>query len=133
MIIEERDVGQRLDQLAAQCVSCTRSAAQKFLQIGAITVNGEVKPKNYRLRLGDEIETDLPEPIPDEALPEKIPLNIVYEDDSFLIVNKPKGMVVHPAPGHPGGTLVNALLYHCGSSLSGINGVIRPASSRGRP
>ena len=83
-------------------------------------------PKNYRLREGDTVDIDFPEPVPDRAEPENIPLDIVYEDDYLLIVNKPKGMVVHPAAGNPTGTLVNALLYHCGTSLSGINGVIRP-------
>lgn len=85
-----------------------------------------IKPKNYKLTERDEIEVEFPEPVPDKALPEDIPLDIMYEDDSLIVVNKPKGMVVHPAAGNYTGTLVNALLYHCKSGLSGINGVIRP-------
>ncbi len=98
----------------------------KLTERGAVKVNGVKMPKNYRLREGDTVDIDFPEPVPDRAEPENIPLDIVYEDDYLLIVNKPKGMVVHPAAGNPTGTLVNALLYHCGTSLSGINGVIRP-------
>ncbi len=119
-------ISQRLDLYIAEREGISRSAAQKLIECGAVTVNGGDKPKNYRLREGDEVECDLPEPVALDTEPENIPLDIVYEDASMLIVNKPKGMVVHPAPGHSGGTLVNALLYHCGASLSGINGVIRP-------
>jgi 23S rRNA pseudouridine1911/1915/1917 synthase len=118
--------GIRLDVYIAERECISRSAAQRLIECGAVTVNGDLRPKNYRLREGDIVECDLPEPVPADAQPEDIPLDIVWEDDSLLIVNKPKGMVVHPAPGHPGGTLVNALLYHCGNSLSGIGGVIRP-------
>ena len=92
----------------------------------AAPVNGTPVPKNYRQRGGDVIEITLPEPEPLTLEPENIPLDIVYEDADLLVVNKPKGMVVHPAPGHATGTLVHALLYHCGDQLSGINGVIRP-------
>ncbi len=119
-------VGQRLDVYIAERERISRSAAQKLIESGAVTVNGEEKAKNYRLREGDIVECELPEPVPADAQPEDIPLDIVWEDDSLLVVNKPKGMVVHPAPGHPSGTLVNALLYHCGKSLSGIGGVLRP-------
>lgn len=119
-------VGQRLDVYIAERERISRSAAQKLIESGAVTVNGEEKAKNYRLREGDIVECELPEPVPADAQPEEIPLDIVWEDDSLLVVNKPKGMVVHPAPGHPSGTLVNALLYHCGKSLSGIGGVLRP-------
>lgn len=119
-------VGQRLDIYIAERERISRSAAQKLIESGAVTVNGEAKAKNYRLREGDIVECELPEPVPADAQPEEIPLDIVWEDDSLLVVNKPKGMVVHPAPGHPSGTLVNALLYHCGKSLSGIGGVLRP-------
>lgn len=119
-------VGQRLDVFIAERDGISRSAAQKLIECGAVTVNGGERTKNYRLREDDEVECDLPEPVMADALPEDIPLDIVYEDSSLLVVNKPKGMVVHPAPGHTGGTLVNALLFHCGTSLSGINGVIRP-------
>ena len=91
-----------------------------------VTVNGKVPQKNMKLREGDRIILTVPEPVPPEALPENIPLDIVYEDGDLLVVNKPRGMVVHPAAGNPDGTLVNALLYHCGDSLSGINGILRP-------
>lgn len=120
------DVGKRLDVYVAERCGITRSASAKLTERGAVTVNGVKMPKNYRLREGDTVDIDFPEPVPDRAEPENIPLDIVYEDDYLLIVNKPKGMVVHPAAGNPTGTLVNALLYHCGTSLSGINGVIRP-------
>lgn len=120
--------GERLDKwLAAQeSVSLTRSLLQSRMEQGHITVNGKPVPKNYRQRSGDVVEIVLPEPEPLSLEPENIPLDIVYEDDDVLVVNKPKGMVVHPAPGHATGTLVHALLYHCGDRLSGINGVIRP-------
>ena len=120
------DVGKRLDVYVAERGGITRSASAKLTERGAVKVNGVKMPKNYRLREGDTVDIDFPEPIPDRAEPENIPLDIVYEDDYLLNVNKPKGMVVHPAAGNPTGTLVNALLYHCGTSLSGINGVIRP-------
>ena len=120
------DVGKRLDVYVAERGGITRSASAKLTERGAVKVNGVKMPKNYRLREGDTVDIDFPEPVPDRAEPENIPLDIVYEDEYLLIVNKPKGMVVHPAAGNPKGTLVNALLYHCGTSLSGINGVIRP-------
>lgn len=120
------DVGKRLDVYVAERGGITRSASAKLTERGAVKVNGVKMPKNYRLREGDTVDIDFPEPVPDRAEPENIPIDIVYEDDYLLIVNKPKGMVVHPAAGNPTGTLVNALLYHCGTSLSGINGVIRP-------
>ena len=125
-MIDITDVGKRLDVYVAERGGITRSASAKLTEHGAVTVNGVKMPKNYRLREGDTVDIDFPEPIPDRAEPENIPLDIVYEDEYLLIVNKPKGMVVHPAAGNPTGTLVNALLYHCGTSLSGINGVIRP-------
>ncbi len=125
-MIDIADVGRRVDVYVAERRGITRSAAAKLSENGFVTVNGEAVPKNYRLREGDCVEVTLPEPIPDKAQPESIPLTIVYEDDSLLVVNKAKGMVVHPASGNPNGTLVNALLAHCGDSLSGINGVIRP-------
>lgn len=120
------DVGKRLDIYVAERGGITRSASAKLTERGAVTVNGVKMPKNYRLRDGDTVEINFPEPIPDNAEPQNIPLDIVYEDAHLLIVNKPKGIVVHPAAGNPKDTLVNALLYHCGTSLSGINGVIRP-------
>ena len=118
--------GQRLDVYVSETEKITRSAAQKLIESGLVTVNGAVKPKNYKLSAGDEIEVDFPEPVPCEALPEDIPIDVVYEDSELIVVNKPKGMVVHPAAGNYTGTLVNALLYRCKDGLSGINGVIRP-------
>ncbi len=125
-MIEPSDVGKRLDIYVAERENLTRSASARLASEGFVTVNGAVLPKHYRLREGDDVEITLPEPVPDRALPEDIPLDILYEDGDLLVVNKPKGMVVHPAAGHPGGTLVNALLYHCRGSLSGIGGVLRP-------
>ncbi len=125
-MIDISDIGKRLDVYVAERGNITRSASAKLTEQGAVTVNGAKMPKNYRLREGDTVDIVLPEPVPDKAEPQNIPLDIIYEDDTLLVVNKPKGMVVHPAAGNPDGTLVNALLYHCGTSLSGINGVIRP-------
>lgn len=125
-MIEIKDVGSRLDIYVAEREEITRSASAKFIENGFVTVNSKAVNKNYRLRENDTVKISLPEPVPADAKPENIPLDIVYEDDDLLVVNKSKGMVVHPAPGNYSGTLVNALLYHCGSSLSGINGVIRP-------
>ena len=121
------DKGTRIDRFISDSnVELTRSAVQGLIEKGMILVNGGSISKNYKLREGDSIEVEIPEPEPMDALPEDIPLEIVYEDNDLLVVNKPKGMVVHPAHGNHNGTLVNALLYHCGESLSGINGVIRP-------
>jgi len=125
-IITQTDVGKRLDVYISESEGITRSAAQKLITDENVTVNGKFPAKNYKLRLGDEVETELPEPVSDDAVPQNIPLDIVFEDSDLLVVNKPRGMVVHPAPGNPDGTLVNALLYHCADSLSGIGGVIRP-------
>lgn len=117
----------RLDAAVAEWLpSLTRSAVARLIAGGHILVNGRPATKSYKVSAGDEITVFLPEPEPDRAQPEAIPLDIVYEDSCLLVVNKPKGMVVHPAAGNPSGTLVNALLYHCGDSLSGIGGVIRP-------
>ena len=119
--------GERLDAFLARSVpGLTRSAAQKLLEDGAVTLSGRLGKKNDRTAAGMEVSLTLPQPEPLDVLPQDIPLDVVYEDDDVIVVNKPVGMVVHPAPGHPDGTLVNALLYHCGSSLSGINGVLRP-------
>ena len=101
-------------------------AVQRLIEEGMLLADGKPVSKNYKLRGGEIITVDIPEPEPMDAVPEDIPLDIVYEDDDLLVVNKPKGMVVHPAHGNYNGTLVNALLHHCGDSLSGINGVIRP-------
>ena len=119
--------GQRADQfLAAALPQLTRSAAQKLLEEGAVTLDGRPVKKNYKTAPGDELVVILPDPAPVDILPQDIPLDVVYEDDDVIAVNKPVGLVVHPAAGHPDGTLVNALLYHCGNSLSGINGALRP-------
>ncbi len=121
------DEGMRLDKfLSVRVEELTRSAAERLAEQGQVSSGGKTLDKKYRLRAGDAIEVILPEPVGLDILPEAIPLDIRYEDADLLVVNKPKGMVVHPAAGHAGGTLVNALLAHCGDSLSGINGVIRP-------
>ena len=125
-IITQDDAGKRLDVYISESDGVTRSAAQKLIAGENVTVNGKFPAKNYKLRLGDEVETELPEPVSDDAIPQDIPLDIAYEDTDLLVVNKPRGMVVHPAAGNPDGTLVNALLFHCADSLSGIGGVIRP-------
>ena len=117
----------RLDAfVASRDDSISRSAAVRLCEQGDITVNCKTVKKNYAVREGDEVEVILPDPIPAEAVPQDIPLDIVYEDEDIIVINKPVGMVVHPAAGNPTGTLVNALLYHCGASLSGVGGVIRP-------
>ena len=119
--------GERADALLARLVpDLTRSAAQKLLERGAVTLNGGLARKNDRPAPGDVLEVVLPDPEPIDLVPQDIPLDVVYEDGDVIVVNKPVGLVVHPAPGHPDGTLVNALLYHCGTSLSGINGELRP-------
>lgn len=116
----------RLDKQIAENSELTRSAAVKLLEQGLVTVDGKPAGKKDIPKLNAEIEIILPEPKSADIVPENIPLDIVYEDGDVLVVNKPKGMVVHPAAGHYSGTLVNALMYHCGDSLSGINGEIRP-------
>ena len=121
------DVGQRLDRwLAGQAGVPSRSALQGLMEAGFVRRNGAPANKKDKLAAGDRITLTLPDPQPIEAQPQDIPLDIVYEDDHLLVVNKPKGMVVHPAPGNPDGTLVNALLYHCRGQLSGVGGAIRP-------
>lgn len=121
------DAGKRLDKLISeQLPELTRSAVQHLMQDGCVTIAGKPVKKNTRASAGDVITVELPEPREVEIEPENIPLDIVYEDEDIIVVNKPKGMVVHPAPGNWSGTLVNALMYHCGDSLSGINGEIRP-------
>lgn len=121
------DKGKRIDKFISDNIAeLTRSAVQNIIEAEAVAVDGRTAAKNYKIRGGEEIIVNIPEPQPMDAVPENIPLEIVYEDNDLLVVNKPKGMVVHPAHGNYTGTLVNALLYHCGDSLSGINGVIRP-------
>lgn len=118
--------GIRIDRALPELLKVSRSAAQKLLADGLVMVNGKTCGKSYKLKAGDNVHAAIPEPEPLEAKAENIPLDIVYEDTDVVVVNKPRGMVVHPAAGNYTGTLVNALLYHCGDSLSGINGVMRP-------
>ena len=125
-IAEEADKGKRLDAFIAEHTELTRSAAARLIEDGCVLVGGEAKAKKYALRTGERVEIELPECKDCEATPENIPLDVIYEDDDIIVINKPSGMVVHPAPGNYSGTLVNALLYHCGDSLSGIGGVTRP-------
>ena len=125
--VENGDEGERLDKaICAFAPELSRSFVQNVLAAGGVTVNGAARKKSYLTEVNDEITIVTPELRELEAQPQNIPLDIRYEDEMLLVVNKPRGMVVHPAPGNPDGTLVNALLYHCRGSLSGINGVIRP-------
>lgn len=126
MIINATKGGVRLDAYIAAQTELTRSGAVKLIEDGSVLVNGRPSQKKYVVCDGDEIEIILPEPKEYEVEAENIPLDIVYEDDYIVVVNKPSGMVVHPAPGNYSGTLVNALLYHCKDTLSGIGGVMRP-------
>lgn len=127
LTVGESSEGVRLDKyIAENGDGITRSSAARLIENGAVTVDGTAVSKNYRCRPDDNITVDVPDAVPIEARAQNIPIDVVYEDGDLLVVNKPKGMVVHPAAGNYEGTLVNALLYHCGSSLSGINGVIRP-------
>lgn len=127
VFVTVEEEGQRLDKLLAQALpGVTRSGVQRLLAEGLVTREGKPLAKSARLPAGALLEVSLPEPKPLLAEAENIPLDVVYEDGELLVVNKPKGMVVHPAPGSERGTLVNALLFHCGDSLSGINGVLRP-------
>ena len=125
LIITENEAGQRADVALAAMLELTRSNMQKLLDEGRAVKGTKVIKSNYKLKLGDEIVVTLPEPQPLDVQPENIPLDIIYEDEDVVVVNKARGMVVHPAAGNYSGTLVNALLYHC-KNLSGINGVIRP-------
>lgn len=125
--VTEQDQGMRIDQfLCKRQPDVSRSAIQKWIKDGNVLVQGKACKANYRIHKGDTIALFVPEPVEVSIQPQDIPLDILYEDKDLLIVNKPKGMVVHPAPGHPDGTLVNAIMYHCKESLSGINGEIRP-------
>ena len=123
----EESKNQRLDAfLASSLDGLTRSQAARLIESGEVAVNGRAVSKSYKLAGGEDVAVTLPEPEPVEAVPQDIPLDVVYEDADVIVVNKPSGMVVHPAPGHPDGTLVNALLYHCAGTLSGIGGALRP-------
>lgn len=119
--------GERADSFLARAAEgVTRAKAQRLMEEGGVTRNGKAIKKNDKMTFGDTLKVILPAPAPIDAFPQNIPINVVYEDEDVIVVNKPAGMVVHPSPGHPDGTLVNALLYHCGKSLSGINGKLRP-------
>ena len=123
----KEDAGKRIDAwLSTVLENATRSAAQRLLEDGCVEIGGKTPAKNYKLTGCEEVTVFLPEPEQVDVVPQNIPLDVVYEDGDVIVVNKPKGLVVHPAPGHPDGTLVNALLYHCGDSLSGIGGELRP-------
>ena len=123
----EEDLGARLDAFLARAMEdLTRSAAAKAIEEGRVLVSGKVPSKSLKLTGNETIEFTPEEPAPIDAVPQDIPLDVVYEDDDVIVVNKPSGLVVHPAPGHPDGTLVNALLFHCGASLSGVGGALRP-------
>lgn len=126
LTVTEEAAGKRLDQAVADIAQVTRSAAARLIADGHVTVNGRCASKHEKLRDGDCVQVTLPEPKPSEAAPQELPLDIVYEDTDLIVVNKPCGMVVHPAAGNPDGTLVNALLWHCGNTLSGVGGVARP-------
>ena len=127
MVLTADRSGERADAaLARLAPDLTRSAAQRLLEEGRVLREGRPLRKNDKLQAGDVLALDLPEPQPVALEPEDIPLDIVYEDNDLLVINKPKGLVIHPAAGHWSGTLVNALLYHCRDSLSGINGELRP-------
>ncbi len=126
MAVSPQCKGERLDRFLTEQMGVTRSAVERLLTEGAVTVVGGDAVKNYRLRGGEAITVLVEDPAPAEAQPENIPLDIVYEDEDIIVINKPQGMVVHPAAGNESGTLVNALLYHCGDSLSGVGGVARP-------
>ena len=127
LLIQAEESGERIDALLAHTVEgLSRSAAQRLLEEGYVLLHGQPVRKNYKCISGDCFEVCLPPPEDVELVPQDIPLAVAYEDGDLIVVNKPRGLVVHPAPGHPDGTLVNALLFHCGDSLSGIGGEKRP-------
>ena len=126
-MIQTQESAERIDALLARSLpELTRSAAQRLLAQGAVTKDGAPVKKNYKTAPGDTFVVTLPDAAPSELVAQDLPLDVVYEDDDLIVVNKPRGMVVHPAPGHEDGTLVNALLAHCGDSLSGVGGERRP-------
>lgn len=125
--VKAMESGERIDALLARSVEgLSRSAAQRLAEEGLVTLCGAPVRKNYKCSAGEEFMLTMPPPEDTALCPQNIPLDVVYEDGDLIVVNKPRGMVVHPAAGHPNGTLVNALLYHCGASLSGIGGGLRP-------
>lgn len=127
LLTTENSKNKRLDAFLAENVEgVSRSAAAKLIESGNVLVDGKAASKSCKLTGAESVEITLPEPEPIDAVPQPIPLDVVYEDQDVIVVNKPSGLVVHPAPGHPDGTLVNALLYHCGDSLSGVGGALRP-------
>lgn len=126
-LADQQAENERIDKyLAKYMKEYSRSFLQKLIKDGQVLVNGKKIKNHYRVQEEDRIQIDIPEPLQTDILPEDLHLNIVYEDESVLIVNKPKGMVVHPSAGHASGTLVNGLMYHCKDNLSGINGILRP-------
>lgn len=126
IIVQAGESSKRIDSYIAERSDLTRSAVVNLLEKGNITVNGNVVGKNYKTKESDIIQITIPDPVKTEVEAQDIPLDVIFEDDDVIVVNKPQGMVVHPAAGNPDNTLVNALLSHCGDSLSGINGVVRP-------
>ena len=124
LVLTAKEAAARLDKFISENSEISRSFASKLIEDGSVLINGREASKKTKVNINDEVEITFDEPEELEAKPENIPIDIVYEDDSVIVVNKPQGMVVHPAPGNPGGTVVNGLLYHC--SLSNINGVVRP-------
>ncbi len=126
LVTSNDDIGKRVDVFVSETLNITRSSATRLIEGGNVKVNGLPCQKNLKLKANMPVSIVVPPPENAEILPENIPLDIVFEDDDIAVVNKPKGMVVHPAAGNHNGTLVNALMYHCGASLSGIGGVIRP-------
>ena len=126
LIAPPSDSGERIDTLLARCGTHSRSALARMLEEGRVSCDGARAAKSRKLYGGETVEVELPEPSPSRALPEDIPIDVLYEDGDLLVVNKQRGLVTHPAPGHPGGTLVNALLRHCEGRLSGVGGELRP-------
>lgn len=127
LTVDNDSSGKRIDKFISESIGdFSRSYIAGLIEEGCVLVNGKKISKSYKVSVDDEVVADIDEPRELEAVPENIPLDIVYEDDDVIVINKPKGMVVHPAAGNEGGTLVNALLYHCRGKLSGINGVLRP-------
>ena len=126
IIVGAGESGKRIDSYIAERSDLTRSAVVNLIEKGNITINGKTVEKNYKTKENDTINVIIPDPVKTEVEAQEIPLDVVYEDNDVIVVNKPQGMVVHPAAGNPDNTLVNALLSHCGDSLSGINGVVRP-------